>query len=100
MTADPPTPRDPQHAQSALSLHPVQYAIITGPGFPRWGAVKYNTEHLTHADFTRGMPPGLAADVRIERYNRCPNCEQWSPCDVRQRLLAAADRATPREQQP
>lgn len=19
----------------------------------------------------------------IETYNRCPNCEQWSPCDVR-----------------
>ncbi len=19
----------------------------------------------------------------VERYNRCPNCEQWSPCDVR-----------------
>lgn len=18
-----------------------------------------------------------------ERYNRCPNCEQWSPCDIR-----------------
>jgi len=23
-----------------------------------------------------------------ERYNRCPNCEQWSPCDVRELLQA------------
>lgn len=23
-----------------------------------------------------------------ERYNRCPNCEQWAPCDVRELLEA------------
>lgn len=27
--------------------------------------------------------------LRTERFNRCPTCEQWSPCDVRK----AADRA-------
>jgi hypothetical protein len=25
----------------------------------------------------------------IERYNRCPTCEQWSPCDVRKAWEAA-----------
>ena len=33
------------------------------------------------------ITPDTEAEV-TERYSRCPKCEEWSPCDVRQ----AADR--------
>lgn len=52
-------------------------------------------DHMTRKQLDRRHPiqygyrgndivlnPGNALDVH-ERYNRCPTCEQWSPCDVR-----------------
>lgn len=34
-----------------------------------------------------------ADSVGGERYRRCPNCEQWSPCDVRLILTGLSDNA-------
>jgi hypothetical protein len=52
--------------------HPLQYAFC--------GNVYIgDTENLTD--------PEVRAKTRqqgaVDRYNRCPTCEQWSPCDVR-----------------
>jgi hypothetical protein len=52
--------------------HPLQYALVGS-------AYVGNTENLDDDAVYR------LAGVRlpIERYNRCPTCEQWSPCDKR-----------------
>lgn len=54
-------------AQSALQQHPFQYGFI--------GRVMIlHTEDVL--------------DPRVgERFNRCPVCEQWAPCDVRKIAL-------------
>jgi hypothetical protein len=59
--------------------HPLQYAFVG------WGRGTYipNTEHMTDNEVRRAV--GVENEQPVERYNRCPTCEQWSPCDVRQR---------------
>jgi hypothetical protein len=52
-------------AEELLAQHPLQYGYRHG-----WQLV-----------FDPGDDPAV-----VERYNRCPTCEQWSPCDVRRRL--------------
>jgi hypothetical protein len=47
-------------------VHPVQYGYVDRRYL--WGV-------------------GLAQEPTAERYSRCPTCEQWSPCQVRQKLL-------------
>ncbi len=52
--------------------HPLQYGWLAAS--PR--------EMVMH---TESVPDGI-----VDRMNRCPVCEQWSPCDVR----GALDRIT------
>jgi hypothetical protein len=53
-----------------LATHAIQYAISSS------GRTFYNTESIP-------TPRG----VSWSRFNRCPNCEEWSPCKERQALL-------------
>lgn len=55
--------------------HPMQYAYIGG-------IYVGDTEDASDEDVRRvaGLP---GSGLHVERYNRCPTCEQWSPCDVR-----------------
>lgn len=64
---------DLQAEAEARYGHPLQYALLG------WAYVG-NTENLDDATVR-----ALAEEPfhSIERYNRCPTCEQWSPCDVR-----------------
>jgi hypothetical protein len=76
-----------------VSGHPLQYAVVYGPGLGPFGTVRYDTDRLSDAEIAHDLhpdAPGLARDVRVHRYDRCPTCEQWSPCDVR---LAATRKA-------
>lgn len=53
--------------------HPLQYAFC-GP------ALVLDTENAADQQIWKLVDiPGRA----VERYNRCPACEQWSPCQVR-----------------
>lgn len=72
----------------ALHLHPIQYAIVNGPGFGIGGKIWYNTESTPEAEFSKHLPPGLRSGVSIARFNRCPNCEEYSPCRTRIRILS------------
>ncbi len=54
--------------------HPLQYAYCRNVYVP-------NTEDMSDEDVQQTVPGGLG--LPVERYNRCPVCEQWSPCDVR-----------------
>lgn len=53
--------------------HPLQYAFV---GYVYVGG----TEDASDDDVRNvaGLP-----GIQVERFNRCPTCEQWSPCDVR-----------------
>jgi hypothetical protein len=78
-----------------VSEHPLQYAFVIGLGSP--DPIVYDTEQMDDdqvLDALYGKVPmsvehmlrhraGYRSQIRIERYNRCPTCEQWSPCDVR-----------------
>lgn len=55
--------------------HPIQYALV---GREYIG----NTEYLDD-DTIRGLADAFPAGLPVERFNRCPTCEQWSPCDRR-----------------
>jgi hypothetical protein len=58
--------------------HPIQYALV---GHPRSTMVV----GTTGASDTRIREvAGLLVETPpVERFNRCPTCEQWSPCSVR-----------------
>jgi hypothetical protein len=60
-------------AAKANPDHPLQYAIKGHPN-------TVTTMH-TENDIRRDLG---------ERFNRCPTCEQWSPCDVR-RIFPSGD---------
>ncbi len=68
---------DPLHAEAEARYgHPLQYALV--------GARAHyvgNTENMT--DIAIMTAAGQLGALTVERYNRCPTCEQWSPCDVR-----------------
>lgn len=66
--------------------HPLQYAHCTG-------ALVLNTEQMPDEQ-VRQKVGGTRWD-RVERWNRCPTCEQWSPCDVR--AAQEAEKLTPGE---
>lgn len=56
-----------------LAEHPLQYAYC---GNEYVG----HTENMTDEQVRKQA--GTTFPL-VERYNRCPRCEQWSPCDVR-----------------
>lgn len=81
-----------EEIKEQLKSHPLQYGFVeaTFPGTLR-NLVVYNTENEEYAEAT--IPIGntivpLGRHRIQDRYNRCPNCEQWSPCDKRKELLA------------
>jgi hypothetical protein len=84
MTAPATRPPDPQpgsrYAEAEAKWgHPLQYAYIgTGPHDPMVVGTEDQSDEQVRA---RVAAQGMGAVV--ERYNRCPTCEQWSPCDVR-----------------
>ena len=57
----------PEAIEYIRSKHPLQYG--------------YRDYMARDAVYDPGDDPTV-----IERYNRCPNCEQWSPCDIRKLL--------------
>jgi hypothetical protein len=92
--------------------HPIQYAIVDGLQYPA-SPVVYGTEALDKSGVCRRLLvwaernpgslteaalyrlrhlQGYLPEIRVERFNRCPACEQWSPCDVRR--ADELDRAT------
>lgn len=74
----------------AIYGHPLQYALV---GF-HCNIYVGDTEHMDdravrQAAATKWDVPDRAWEYGpIERFNRCPTCEQWSPCDVRKRSAA------------
>jgi hypothetical protein len=42
-------------------------------GRPLGATVRYMLEHLD----------GYRDSIRVQRYDRCPDCEQRAPCDIR-----------------
>jgi hypothetical protein len=79
--------------------HPLQYAIVEGLQYPM-DPIIYGTEkldddavishlllvvsQLTMAGQYRLIHlAGYRSTIRVIRFDRCPTCEQWSPCDVR-----------------
>jgi hypothetical protein len=85
-----------------VSEHPLQYAFVTGLGSP--DPIVYDTEQMDDdrvLDALYGKVPAnvdhmlrhraaYRVSIRVERYNRCPTCEQWSPCDVRKASTGGA----------
>ena len=55
-----------------ISNHPLQYAYES------------ETDELIYNTGNTPTPEGKT----WERFNRCPVCEQWSPCDVRALITA------------
>lgn len=60
---------DPAMVERLRSRHPLQYG--------------YRDQDSQEIVFDPGDDPTI-----LDRYNRCPTCEEWSPCDVRQLLEA------------
>lgn len=76
---------DPLRVISAGAIdwgHPLQYAVTGHPhSVTVVGTGNATDEQIRKLiEQTYGMP--LPA-MPIERFNRCPTCEQWSPCSVR-----------------
>lgn len=63
----------------ALYGHPLQYAMVGGRGI-----YVGDTENTPDDEVRRTAEAD--AWMSIERYNRCPTCEQWSPCDLRKAM--------------
>lgn len=75
--AAPDPEPDPQYlAAEAMFGHPLQYALV-GPQAVYVGGTEGKTDAEVLAASSVPYP------ATIERYNRCPTCEQWSPCDRR-----------------
>lgn len=60
----------------ALFGHPLQYAYV-GRTYvaDSNGYTDDEVRQIAGHEGAIGLP--------VERYNRCPTCEQWSPCKVR-----------------
>lgn len=58
--------------------HPLQYAVT---GHPH-GVTVVGTGNATD-ETLRNLAKAAGHTGAIERFNRCPTCEQWSPCSVR-----------------
>ena len=63
-----------------MAAHPLQYAYCRNVYVP-------NTEDMSDEDVRRAVG---GVGLPVERYNRCPVCEQWSPCDVRRAATVSA----------
>ena len=55
--------------------HPLQYALCAR-------VYVGDTENMSDEDVRRAAAVERTG-LPVERYNRCPTCEQWSPCDAR-----------------
>jgi hypothetical protein len=81
--------------------HPLQYAFVEGLQYPM-DLIIYGTEQLDDDEVLAALLPYIGdmrddgrqrlthlaayrAGIRIDRYNRCPTCEQWSPCQARRK---------------
>jgi len=83
--------------------HPLQYAFVKGLQYPHDPLVLETGEldddavirklRLSGQELSSAATwmldhlAGYRSQIRIERYNRCPTCEQWSPCDVRAAVI-------------
>jgi hypothetical protein len=67
-----------QEEAEARYGHPIQYALV---GNTYIG----DTEDVDDITVRQraGFSTTSTGGPTIERYNRCPTCEQWSPCDRR-----------------
>lgn len=67
--------------------HPLQYAFVHR-------TFVNNTDELNDEQVREraGLPHSMMA---VERFNRCPTCEQWSPCDARKASTNAESRPGP-----
>ena len=75
--AAPDPEPDPQYlAAEALYGHPLQYALVGG-------VYVGGTQDMDDAAVRAEAGPSGVAGLTVERYNRCPTCEEWSPCDMR-----------------
>lgn len=92
----------------ALWGHPLQYAFVQNCGYPH-NPMLAHTENMSDAQVFAALASRGKDDngrellprerqqlarpgpnfLRTERYNRCPTCEQWSPCDVRKRAAVS-----------
>lgn len=63
-----------------MNEHPLQYAFV-GRSYVA------GTENMSDEQ-VRDVAGGV--HLPVERFNRCPTCEQWSPCDVRKAEVAPA----------
>lgn len=70
----PPNARNDRQTAEALFGHPLQYAYV--------GKVLVVHSGDASNDELRDAA-GVDWEAPIERFSRCPTCEQWSPCDVR-----------------
>jgi hypothetical protein len=71
---------DQRRSEAELTYgHPLQYAYC-GESYVG------HTEDMTDddvRDFIAEVEHRSFYGLPVERYSRCPTCEQWSPCDVR-----------------
>ncbi len=51
--------------------------------------IKRGVTRMTDDEIRAKIVAAGGAYLGAERYNRCPTCEQWSPCDVRKAETAA-----------
>ena len=91
--------------------HPLQYAMVAGGGLRE--AYIAGTEHLTDdqvldklraahddssaAQIVHALDHRPAHIFYIERYDRCPTCEQWSPCTMRRATMSDTEKEVPPE---
>ncbi len=60
--------------------HPLQYALVGYLTTYVGNTEDMSDQQVRQAAFGAGTRDNWSI---VERYNRCPPCEQWSPCDVR-----------------
>lgn len=75
----PRNARNDTRTAEALFGHPLQYAYVGRVLVVNSGDV--SNEELRDI-------AGVDWYVPVERFSRCPTCEQWSPCDVRSTVPA------------
>lgn len=69
-------PVDTQAEAERTWGHPLQYALV--------GRITImNSDHMSDGDIRAAAGTAGTSGLPIERYNRCPTCEEWSPCHAR-----------------
>lgn len=71
--------------------HPLQYATVevAGRPFTVCGTERLSDDEIRHAAAKMRRVSADQVSFAGERFNRCPACDQWSPCDGRAAILAA-----------